>query len=160
MNAKIVTAMARPGTRSCHGSEYNARSKAWRSMLPQLAVGGRGPKPRYASPASATSTPAMPKVAAIRSGERTLGMIRWPRMRLVRLPAAIDASTKGSSRIARVEPRTRRMNPKTNTIESERITFSTPGPRMPATAIASTSGGKLRPPSTIRIRTLSVLPPT
>ena len=66
----------------------------------------------------------MPKVAAMSSGERTLGRTRWPRMRRVRLPTARDASTNGSSRMASAVPRTSRVRPNTNTIVRARMTFS------------------------------------
>jgi len=105
------------------------------------------------------STAAIPNVAAMINGDLTLGKIRWLRMRRVRLPAARDASTNGSSRMASAVPRTSRVRPNTNTIDRARITFLVPGPRMAATARASTIGGKLRPPSVMRMSTLSTVPP-
>jgi hypothetical protein len=131
-----------------------------RSIEPQLAAGGGLPRPRYASPASAIRTPAIPKVAATSNGDRTFGRIRRARIRCMRLPDERDASTNGSSRTASVTPRTRRVSPNTNTIDSDRMTYFVSRPRMPATASASTSGGNASPPSTTRISALSVLPPT
>jgi hypothetical protein len=128
-------------------------------MLPQLASGGCSDKPRKLRPASARMAPAKASDIPTMSGERTLGRMRCDRILRVPVPTDREASTKVSSFTARVEARTRRAKPGIITIVMASATLPTPLPSTPATAIASTSGGKASMASTIRMRKLSRRPP-
>ena len=80
-------------------------------MLPQLAAGGGGPRPRKLSPEdvrrAAPRAMAMPTARPV----STLGKMRARTMRVGGVPIDVDASTKGSSLIARVWPRMKRAKP-------------------------------------------------
>ena len=64
--------IAAPGTKICHGTTRTYWNAVW-SIRPQVAVGGGGPAPRNANPASASR--AKPRLTAtwMISGEATLG---------------------------------------------------------------------------------------
>ena len=72
LRPSTVKKMARPGNTDSHGAA-RIWSRASDSMLPQLGKGGRMPRPRNDSAASARMAPPMPSVAITISGPRMLG---------------------------------------------------------------------------------------
>ena len=110
---------------------------------PQLGLGGSTPKPSRLSPASAISAAPIASDTATISGDATFGSTRLRRTRPGFVPIDRDASMNVSWRTASVCARTSRANPGITTIAIASTAFSSPGPRIPTTASASTSGGKL-----------------
>ena len=72
LKPSTVKKIARPGNTDSHGAVV-IWSRASDSMLPQLGNGGRMPRPRNDSAASARIAPPMPSVAMTISGPRMLG---------------------------------------------------------------------------------------
>ena len=126
---------------------------------PQLGLGGSTPNPSRLSPASAISAAPIASDTATINGDATFGNTRLRRTRPGFVPIDLDASMNVSWRTASVCARTSRANPGITTIAIASTAFSSPGPRIPTTASASTRGGKLASASMIRMRMLSVPPP-
>ena len=78
-----MTKMARPGKIEIHGA-VEICSRASESMLPQLGNGGRMPRPRKDSVASASTAPPMPSVPMTMIGPSMLGR-SWVSMILMSL---------------------------------------------------------------------------
>src|SRR5579859_7977819 len=93
-------------------------SYALLSIEPQLGLGGTCPKPRKLRAASARIAPPATIVACTITGERTFGMTRLNKMRVVLVPIDRDDSTKDSSRTTSVRARASRTKAGAKTIES------------------------------------------
>src|SRR6185369_9412797 len=163
LTASTVRMMDRPGKSGHHQLPCGMKASAFERMFPQVGVTGLTPKPRKLTNASLMMLPATISDAETTIGLRAFGRMCLKMIRRSRTPTALAASTNLRSRIDRNRLRTRRATP----IQPNRpkmMTIVHTLSRAPAKNFAATrmtnSSGRLSMTSTIRIRMLSMKPPT
>jgi hypothetical protein len=125
------------------------------TIVPQVGISGGTPTPRNDRPASARIAYAKMNDTCTRIGDIRFGNMCRHRMREVRTPSARTASTKSSSRTTSVEARTTRATRGVYTSTSASTVFSSEGPRIATSAMASRMSGKDIIASTTRISGVS-----